>query len=398
MKKILIADASKASLVMTSEVFKDNYPGIQVLVARTAAETISLAKSTKNIDAFVIDFDLPDANGAQTALQLKRLSTTTPVLLTAFNTEEVATLIESTLSKYEDCRCWLKKPVTPDVVIAVTQRYCEGKMRLLKRIPCHLPAFIQLEIEHIEEIKMISMPMRKQAMAKAKPIRKKTQKKQPVKNMTSRSKTSPTKTSQRSSSSKNKKTIVGKKTTRSTSKTQKVRSKTTVKTTSTKSRPPAPKNIVKFQKKTIPLAFYGVIEDCSLNGVKLKPMQIPHANLTSWSEVLKNMKFITPGMKIKVNVPQPDDIIHGKINPFAGVTSVHDSEKIGEKATLLSGKISWISPDSGEWHMGIEFENQILAKELFEAIAFIQTKQQKMARNQASMKTTRHPLNIANKS
>ncbi|MCA2961149.1 MAG: hypothetical protein IOD12_12920, partial [Silvanigrellales bacterium] len=55
MKRILIADASKASLVMTSEVFKDHFPGVQVVVARTSAECLELVKTTENLDAYVID-------------------------------------------------------------------------------------------------------------------------------------------------------------------------------------------------------------------------------------------------------------------------------------------------------------------------------------------------------
>jgi len=64
MKRILIADASKASLVMTSEVFKDHFPGVQVVVARTSADAIELAKSAGELDAFIIDYDLPDRDGA----------------------------------------------------------------------------------------------------------------------------------------------------------------------------------------------------------------------------------------------------------------------------------------------------------------------------------------------
>ena len=54
MKRILIADASKASLVMTSEVFKDHFPGVQVVVARTSADAIELAKTSGALDAFII--------------------------------------------------------------------------------------------------------------------------------------------------------------------------------------------------------------------------------------------------------------------------------------------------------------------------------------------------------
>ena len=146
MKRILIADSSKASLVMTSEVFKDHYPGIQVLVARNSAEAITLAKSTDNIDAFIVDFDLPDINGAQTALLLKKISKI-PILITAFDKVEVVEMIETLLIKYDDCRSWLKKPVNPEVVIAVAQRYCDGKIRAQKRILCQLPALAKMDLK-----------------------------------------------------------------------------------------------------------------------------------------------------------------------------------------------------------------------------------------------------------
>ena len=69
---------------MTSEVFKDHYPGVQVLVARTSAEALEIAKNNEGVDAYVIDYDLPDADGAQTAARLKKLYST-PVLITAFD-------------------------------------------------------------------------------------------------------------------------------------------------------------------------------------------------------------------------------------------------------------------------------------------------------------------------
>lgn len=142
MKKILIADTSKASLVMTSEVFKDNFPGVQVIVAKSSAEAIELAKSAGPVDAFIIDFDLPDRDGAHTAARIKKLCNT-PVLITAFDRPEVTESIERELAAYDDCLSWLKKPVKSEVVVAVATRFCEGKYRCQRRVACEMPSFIE---------------------------------------------------------------------------------------------------------------------------------------------------------------------------------------------------------------------------------------------------------------
>ena len=143
MKKILIADAGKASLVMISEVFKDNYPGIQVLVARNYSDAYSLAKEHKDIEAFIVDYHLPDKSGVSLALSLKKLRDC-PILITALDDEDVSRDIEKNLKSFPDCLSWLKKPVNPEIVIAVVQRYCEGNIRQEKRYACSVPAIVKL--------------------------------------------------------------------------------------------------------------------------------------------------------------------------------------------------------------------------------------------------------------
>lgn len=145
MKKILIADASKASLVMTSEVFKDHFPGVHVLVARTSAEALDIAKREEQIDAFVIDFDLPDKDGAFTASRIKKLFPV-PVLITAFDRPEVQSLIEKHCSAYDDCLSWLAKPVNSELVVSIAQRFIEGNYRTQRRIDCMIPGMAELNI------------------------------------------------------------------------------------------------------------------------------------------------------------------------------------------------------------------------------------------------------------
>ncbi|MEY2988317.1 MAG: hypothetical protein RJB13_1838, partial [Pseudomonadota bacterium] len=145
MKRILIADASKASLVMTSEVFKDHFPGVQVVVARTSADAIEAAKNAGELDAFIIDYDLPDRDGAYTAARLKK-QFSQPVLITAFDRLDVQENIDRELSAFDDCLSWIKKPVKPEMVVSLAQRFIEGKHRCQRRVDCSLPAFIEVEL------------------------------------------------------------------------------------------------------------------------------------------------------------------------------------------------------------------------------------------------------------
>lgn len=331
MKRILIADASKASLVMTSEVFKDNYPGIQVLVARNSAEAVSLAKNTEDIDAFILDYDLPDKNGAQTALLIKKISKT-PILITAFDTNDVVNDIENLLVKYDDCRSWLKKPVNPEVVIAVAQRYCEGKIRTQKRIPCHLPVLATMEV--------------KESAAKSKVT----------------------------------KTVASK---------TKATDKKTTKTVEEK----VTKQVEKLEP--ISLYFHGIIEDCSLSGVKLKPNKHSINGLTDWTKFLEKIESITSGNTVTLTLPPFLDIEIGKIPEIPKTQSNNIAKKkikitqLEEGAQELSGKVVWTNADSGEWRMGIEFENQTLSKRLFEAIVAFQSRQHKSLQNQSILKASR---------
>lgn len=144
MKRILIADASKASLVMTSEVFKDHFPGVQVVVARTSADAIELAKTAGELDAFIIDYDLPDRDGAYTAARLKKMFTQ-PILITAFDRPDVQESIDRELAAFDDCLSWLKKPVKTELVVSLAQRFIEGQYRCQRRLSCAVPAFIEVE-------------------------------------------------------------------------------------------------------------------------------------------------------------------------------------------------------------------------------------------------------------
>lgn len=146
MKKILIADASKASLVMTSEVFKDHFPGVHVLVAKTSAEALEIAKKEESIDAFVVDFDLPDKDGAYTAARIKKMYSI-PVLITAFDRDDVQEAIQHHCSAYDDCLSWLAKPVNSELVVSIAHRFIEGSYRTQRRVDCLIPSIVEVVAE-----------------------------------------------------------------------------------------------------------------------------------------------------------------------------------------------------------------------------------------------------------
>lgn len=180
MKRILIADASKASLVMTSEVFKDHFPGVQVVVARTSADALELAKTAGELDAFIIDYDLPDRDGAFTAARLKKMFSQ-PILITAFDRPDVHESIDRDLAAFDDCLSWLKKPVKPELVVSLAQRFIEGQHRCQRRVNCSLPAFLEVEFvvpaQHSGTVRGFDT-VRTQQVARAKIVSKKTAKNQ----------------------------------------------------------------------------------------------------------------------------------------------------------------------------------------------------------------------------
>ena len=87
MKKVLIADTSKASIVMSSEIFKDTINGCSVDLASCGAQVIEKVKQNK-YDMCLIDFDLPDVDGPFLILEIRKYYHG-PVLLTAYPDDNV---------------------------------------------------------------------------------------------------------------------------------------------------------------------------------------------------------------------------------------------------------------------------------------------------------------------
>lgn len=140
MPSILIADAYKSSLVMTSEVFKDKILGATILIAKTGKECLALAEQEK-FDMIVVDFDLPDADGINLTKMLRKVYSG-PILLTAFPDVVIKKAIESELFPYKDVSEWIEKPVSAEVLSAKIDRYLLDGERVRKRYQTSLDVML----------------------------------------------------------------------------------------------------------------------------------------------------------------------------------------------------------------------------------------------------------------
>jgi len=137
---ILIADASKPSLVMSSEVFKDKIPGANILVATTGRQCLEILAGEKP-DMCVVDFDLPDTDGV-TLIGAMRRNYRGPILLTAYPDRIVEEAVKSDLFAFNDAGAWVPKPVKFDVLSEKIDRFLLDKYRLGRRFDMRLETMI----------------------------------------------------------------------------------------------------------------------------------------------------------------------------------------------------------------------------------------------------------------
>lgn len=131
MPVILIADAIKPSLVMSSEVFKDKITGATILVAASGKQCLEILSQSKP-DMCVVDFDLPDVDGV-TLIHAMRRTYKGPILLTAYPDKIVEEAVKSDLFAYNDSGAWIPKPVKFDVLSEKIDKYLLDKHRLGRR-------------------------------------------------------------------------------------------------------------------------------------------------------------------------------------------------------------------------------------------------------------------------
>lgn len=137
MTTVLIADASKPSVVMTSEIFKDKLQGALVFTASSGAETLERMKELKP-DICVVDFDLPDVDGP-TLIQMMRRTYEGPILMTAFSDDIVYEAVAKELFAYNDASSWIPKPVNFKILSEKIDLFLIDGHRLDKRFDYSFP-------------------------------------------------------------------------------------------------------------------------------------------------------------------------------------------------------------------------------------------------------------------
>jgi len=131
MTTILIADACKSSLVMSSEVFKDKIPGAIVLVSTTGKDCLAQLQSGKP-DMCVVDFDLPDADGISLITAMRKIYDG-PILLTAYPDNIVGEAVTEELFAFNDVSGWIRKPVKFDELSVKIDQFLVEQHRLGRR-------------------------------------------------------------------------------------------------------------------------------------------------------------------------------------------------------------------------------------------------------------------------
>ena len=109
MKKILIADSDKSSLLFTSESLKSCLPQPYITHTKTGVECLDLSKKNK-FDLIIVDFDLPDCDGVMLSKELKK-NFKGPVFITSYENTVIEKAIDIELFPYKDLQRWIKKPL-----------------------------------------------------------------------------------------------------------------------------------------------------------------------------------------------------------------------------------------------------------------------------------------------
>jgi CheY-like chemotaxis protein len=140
MTQILIVDAIKSSIVMTSEIIKDHLPGCSILIANTGQEAVVIAQE-KPLSLIITDIDLPDTDGI-TLTKYLRQTLRIPILITTFPEQQAIDAINMELFAYHDAADWIKKPVTAEELAGKLERYVTNKSRIEKQFQTALDAIL----------------------------------------------------------------------------------------------------------------------------------------------------------------------------------------------------------------------------------------------------------------
>ena len=138
MTKVLIADALKSSVVMSSEIFKDKIPGATIRVASTGQDALEIIQQ-ENFDLCLIDFDLPDSDGPALISAMRKVFNG-PILMSAYPDKVVEQVAEEELFTHMDASAWIKKPVRAEDLSEKISEFIIDQKRTGRRFDFEIPS------------------------------------------------------------------------------------------------------------------------------------------------------------------------------------------------------------------------------------------------------------------
>ncbi len=144
-KRVLIADRSKPSVVIISEMLKDKYPDVSISIASTGREVLKCAKEIK-LDLVVMEFFHDDIDGVEVAKRLKKLDARIPIIFTTFENEDFYDSYNKDLFYFQDCSSIQYKPIKTKQFEKVVDKYLQPGARVERRFNTNQP--LSFKVKH----------------------------------------------------------------------------------------------------------------------------------------------------------------------------------------------------------------------------------------------------------
>ncbi len=126
MKKVLIADPNKANLVITCEILKEQFAGIQIYTTTTGQNALNILNENTNIDLAIIDTDLPDQNVYEFTLELHKNYNIPLIITTEINSFHQYSN-SAQFKRIKTGIACIQKPLHPLVVQAICAYFSKNK-------------------------------------------------------------------------------------------------------------------------------------------------------------------------------------------------------------------------------------------------------------------------------
>ena len=120
-KNLLVAEDENSNFVLISELLKKT--GINILRAENGFEVLEMIKANMHIDAILMDIQMPELNGYETTLEIRRMKLTIPVI--AQTAYAMAGEREVCMSK--GCNDYISKPIQPKELITKLGNYLNNR-------------------------------------------------------------------------------------------------------------------------------------------------------------------------------------------------------------------------------------------------------------------------------